>query len=96
MTRTEFTTTEFLLAAFLQVRRHELIEVVPNPNGDGRVTFIFRDNDRIGQDNQDFVRDGLVPVRSLSRQIAKLRDAVRELKDRQRRSRNPHERQRQS
>ncbi len=82
-----FTTTEFLLAAFLRVKGHELVDMLPNLNGDGRVTFVFRNNDQIGRDTQNFIENGLVPVKSLSRQIARLRDAVREMREQQRRAR---------
>jgi hypothetical protein len=87
-----FTTTDILLTAFLQVKGHELIEIPPN--GEGRVTFVFRDSEQIVRDAKAYVEDAPIPVRGLSRRIARLRDDCREL--RQGRPRRTYEPRRQS
>ena len=87
----KFTTVELVLAAFLQVKGHELLEM--QPNGDGKVTFVFRDSEQIVRDAKAYVEDAPIPVRSLSRRIARLRDDCRVI--RQGRPRRTYESHRQ-
>lgn len=74
----DFFTTTDILAAFLQVKGHELIEI--QPNGEGRVTFVFRNSEQTGRDAKLYFEDAPIPVGSLARRVARLRDACRDAK----------------
>lgn len=73
-----FQTSDLLMAAFLQAREHELLEL--RPNGEGKAVFIFRDEDEIRQSATEFLQDAAIPVRTLARRIARLRSRCRELR----------------
>ena len=73
-----FETADLLMAAFLQVRGHQLLKLCPD--GTGQAIFIFACENGIQRDAQEFLEDGLVPVRSLARRVARLRSRCRELR----------------
>ena len=75
-----FTTTDPLLTPFLQVKGRELIEI--QPNGEARLTFVFRNSEQINRDAKAFLENAPIPVKSLGKRMAKLRDACRELRRR--------------
>ena len=71
-----FVTQDILMAAFLQVRGHHLLEL--QPDAGGRSVFVFADSPHIGDDAKDFLQDAPVPVRSLARAMARMRNRCRE------------------
>ncbi len=81
MTDEFFRTTDRLLTAFLRVRGNQLLEVRPDDNN-GKATFVFRDSEKLLRDTKDFMDNAPIPVRSLARKMAQLRDACRDLRRR--------------
>jgi len=76
MANGEFQTGDLLMAAFLQTRGHELVGL--RPGGNGKFDFVFADSAAVQRDAKEFLEDGLIPVRSLARRIAKLKSRCRE------------------
>ncbi len=75
-----FTTDDIVLAAFLQAKEHGLVEA--HPNGSGKVTFVFADSERIRNDAKAFLDNAPIPVRTMARRMARLRDLCREVRQR--------------
>lgn len=77
-----FEIKDLLMAAFLQVRGHRLLDL--RPDGAGRAVFVFGDGEQTREDAKAFLEDAptAIPVRSLGRRVANLRSRCRELKRR--------------
>ncbi len=83
MPNERFETDDLLLAAFLLVRRYQLLEL--RQNGTAKTIFVFAQSEQISNDAEDFADNAAVPIKSFARRWSFLRDKCRELKERNRR-----------
>lgn len=75
-----FKVGDLLLAAFLQSYGHRIQSTHLDERG--LAVFVFSDSNSIRDDSKAFLEDGAVGVRTLSRNISKLRRSFREMKRR--------------
>lgn len=75
-----FRVGDLLLAAFLQSYGHRMQDMDLDERG--LAVFVFSDSDSIRDDSKTFLEDGAVGVRTLSRNLSKLRRSFREMKRR--------------
>lgn len=74
-----YETEDILCAAFLQSYGHFLSETKAHPAKRNYFLFVFQDpQGSVEKDGQKFLNDGLVPVRTLARNLSKLRNRSRE------------------
>jgi hypothetical protein len=73
-----YETQDILLAAFLLSRNRTMLETTPSQLP-GRDIFVFADpNNLLASDAKEFLDDGPIPVRTLARNLSKLRNQVRQ------------------
>lgn len=73
-----FEVKDLLLAAFLEARGHRRSDTLLDDRGYG--VFVFPDGAKIKNDAKQFIEDAEVPVRTLARNISRLRRDFREMK----------------